>query len=55
MRLEGNNKRRKKGRKKTLSSRLPRGVWHLIMIEHGVLSGALLTNTPRIDVGEAPL
>ncbi len=55
----GSKRRRKEGRKKGgkkdfLSACIPRGVWCLIMIEQGVLSGALLTNTPRIDAGEAP-
>lgn len=52
MRGEG----RKEGKKNTfyLPACVPRGVWCLIMIEQGVLSGALLTNMPRIDAGKAP-
>lgn len=44
---------RKQRKKKTFC--VPRGVWRLIMIEQALLSGALLTNMPWIDVGEAPL
>lgn len=53
MRREG--RRGGERKKDVLSACVPRGVWCLIMIEQGVLSGALLTNMPWIDVGKAPL
>lgn len=46
--------KREVGEKRTLSSCVPSGVWCVIMIEQGVLSGALLTNTPQIDGGGSP-
>lgn len=48
-------KEERKKKKDFLSACVPRGVWCLIMIEQEILSGALLTNMPQIDVGKAPL
>lgn len=41
-------------KKDFLSACVPGGVWCLIMIEQGVLSGALLTNMSQIDMGNPP-